>query len=65
MDFPLITSSLNPTTSGVGGGALITVLGSGFSVSTKVKIDGLECSLVSMNYSAVSCLSPQNVRLFN
>ena len=61
LDFPLAATSINPTSCGVGGGALLTVLGSGFSSTTSVKIDGLECAIVLANYSTISCLSPQNV----
>ncbi|CAF0756351.1 unnamed protein product [Brachionus calyciflorus] len=59
-EFELIASDFNPKLSGVGGGAIITINGSGFTKQTSVKIDSILCTYVSHSYTAISCIVPSN-----
>ena len=61
LTFPLVVKSLSPTMSGTGGGVLVSIEGEGFSQDTLVLIDNSLCSLVTFNYSFVTCLTPSNV----
>ena len=51
---PQVTS-IYPLMGGTAGGTTLTITGSGFSSSCKVTISGVECSLISMNDTTITC----------
>ena len=59
--FQLTASTLYPTSSGTGGGALLNITGTGFNSNCSVQIDGTNCLVVFVNYSMITCVVPSNV----
>ncbi|KAH9512877.1 Fibrocystin-L, partial [Bulinus truncatus] len=47
-----------PESSSVNGGALLVIDGNGFTANTSVKVDTLECPLVNISLSQVTCILP-------
>jgi len=56
--------SLSPDRSGTGGGIFLNINGSGFHSGFKVEIDDINCPIISVNYSLISCIIPANVNYF-
>ena len=56
--FHLNASSMNPVRSSTGGGVLLTINGTGFSVNTEVSVDGNHCRKVSSTYRMIECIVP-------
>lgn len=59
--FSLNAVSVNPTSSGTGGGSMLTVNGEGFNSRCQVTVDGNDCPVISANYSVITCVVPSNV----
>ncbi len=54
-------SSVSPTTIGIYGGALLTIIGNGFASSTSrvfVNVDSSPCSIVSTSPNQIQCTAP-------
>jgi len=61
LTFSLQATAIAPTTTGTGGGVLVTINGQGFSSTTRVQIDSINCPIQSYTYSTLTCLTPPNV----
>ncbi|CAF0710276.1 unnamed protein product [Brachionus calyciflorus] len=59
-DFYLTATSFSPKTSGVGGGIIVNITGSGFSEKVKVTVDSNECKIVFVSFNLIRCLIPSN-----
>ena len=46
------------------GGSTLTITGMGFSKDCIVKVDNIDCPVVSVNYSTIACTLPSNVNFF-
>ncbi len=62
ISFQLVASSITPITGTTGGGNLLYINGTGFSMNSTVTVDGNECKLVKTTYSLITCIVPSNVK---
>nr|ACD54600.1 fibrocystin-like protein [Adineta vaga] len=61
INVPLTIDTFNPSEGGVGGGYSLTINGVGFSLNTKVTVDGNLCSNSQIiNFSSIICTVPSS-----
>jgi len=64
VNFKFTTISLNPTSCGTGGGLMLNISGTGFNTNCTVLVDNINCPIVSIDYSLITCIIPSNVSCF-
>ncbi|XP_064635071.1 fibrocystin-L-like [Lineus longissimus] len=52
-------TSVTPTSATKGGGAILTIVGTGLTIDETVLIDGNECTKLSFNFTQMQCEVPQ------
>ncbi|XP_075128051.1 fibrocystin-L-like [Leptodactylus fuscus] len=53
--YPITISSITPSSGSLAGGTLVTILGSGFSTDSTVKLKGSGCAVVFANLTVITC----------
>jgi hypothetical protein len=49
--------SINPSSGSIHGGTLVTLTGNGFSSNNVVKFDSSTCSILSVSFNELKCLT--------
>ncbi|CAF3925163.1 unnamed protein product [Rotaria sp. Silwood2] len=63
---PLQIASFSPSQGGAGGGYLLTIMGTGFSLTTVVTVDNNLCSNAQItNFSLITCIVPATTAISN
>ena len=63
--FEFTATSISPTSGSTGGRNVLSVNGTGFSASSKVTVDGVDCKVISSNYYLIRCTVPSSDTLVN